>query len=300
MLSGVCQMSFGERAVLDGVLSQLRPPLAIEIGRAEGGTLERIATHSEEVHSIDPLEPLDVSRKLGNAHLHVGYSHEVLPDLLASFADQGRNVDFALVDGDHSEESVRRDLEMLLSSPALAKTIILAHDTSYEGVRAGFSAVQWEEHPRVVHVDVDFIPGYIFTSGTFRDVLSGGWGLIVVDANRMATPDEPIHQDRYHDVLRLLQVLSDALSRSRDADDPKPGDGAPEIAISMIETVQGLQRDAERRAREAEERRAEAEWRLSQAEELNRSILTSKSWRLTAPLRGAVRWLRSRGDPNGR
>src|SRR5690348_6240653 len=47
------QMSFGERAALEGVLAQLRPRLAVEIGTAEGGSLERIAAYSEEVHSID-------------------------------------------------------------------------------------------------------------------------------------------------------------------------------------------------------------------------------------------------------
>jgi hypothetical protein len=47
------QMSFGERAALEGILAQLRPRLAIEIGTAEGGSLSRIADYSAEVHSID-------------------------------------------------------------------------------------------------------------------------------------------------------------------------------------------------------------------------------------------------------
>ena len=51
------QMSFGERAAIEGVLAQLRPQLAIEIGTAEGGSLERIAAHSERVISFDLVEP---------------------------------------------------------------------------------------------------------------------------------------------------------------------------------------------------------------------------------------------------
>ena len=46
-------MSFGERAALEGVLAQLRPRLALEIGSAEGGSLARIAAYACEVHSVD-------------------------------------------------------------------------------------------------------------------------------------------------------------------------------------------------------------------------------------------------------
>ena len=47
------QMTFGERAAIEGILAQLRPRVAIEIGTAEGGSLERIAHYSERVHSFD-------------------------------------------------------------------------------------------------------------------------------------------------------------------------------------------------------------------------------------------------------
>jgi len=50
-------MSFGERAALEGILSQLTPDLALELGTAEGGSLERLAHHSAEVHSFDLVAP---------------------------------------------------------------------------------------------------------------------------------------------------------------------------------------------------------------------------------------------------
>lgn len=43
------QMSLGERAAFEGVLAQLRAKLAVEIGTADGGSLERIATYGAEV-----------------------------------------------------------------------------------------------------------------------------------------------------------------------------------------------------------------------------------------------------------
>jgi hypothetical protein len=50
---GDSQISFGERAALEGVLAQIRPRVAIEIGTAEGGSLRRIARYSRLVHSIN-------------------------------------------------------------------------------------------------------------------------------------------------------------------------------------------------------------------------------------------------------
>src|SRR5215213_10756075 len=80
------QMSFGERAALEGLLAQLRPKLAIEIGTAEGGSLARVAAHSAEVHSFDLVPPADEARGLGNVTFHTGDSHALLPELLARFA----------------------------------------------------------------------------------------------------------------------------------------------------------------------------------------------------------------------
>src|SRR5689334_24261091 len=115
----VWQMSPGERAAVEGILGEVRPSLAIEVGTAEGAGLRRIAALAEEVHSFD-LEPpsLEVPE---NAVIHTGDSHELLPAFLAELAEAERNVDFALVDGDHSEGGVRSDVEALLDSPATAQ-----------------------------------------------------------------------------------------------------------------------------------------------------------------------------------
>src|SRR3712207_6335073 len=101
------QMTLGERAALQGVLASLQPALSIEIGTAQGGSLSRVAAASEEVHSFD-LEH-DAARDWpANVHLHSGDSHELLPAFLAQLADEGRNADFVLVDGDHTADGVQR------------------------------------------------------------------------------------------------------------------------------------------------------------------------------------------------
>ena len=70
-------MSLGERAAVEGVLVQLKPSLAIEIGSMEGACLRHIAAHAQEAHSFD-LRPPTLELP-GNVTLHTGDSHELLP-----------------------------------------------------------------------------------------------------------------------------------------------------------------------------------------------------------------------------
>lgn len=198
------QMSRGERAALEGVLSELNPRLAIEIGTAEGASLGRIAAHAAEVHSFDLFAAVLPATELAHVTLHTGDSHELLRPFLAQLAEAGCNVDFVLLDGDHSSEGVQRDLEDLLDSPALGNTTILIHDTSNPTVRRGLDAVDYAARDKVALVELDWIAGYVFTDPHFRDELWGGLGHITVDAGRTSDRGSPI-QSRYVPIQPLLQ-----------------------------------------------------------------------------------------------
>ena len=206
------QMSFGERAALEGVLSQVKPRLALEIGTAEGGSLARIAAHSEEVHSIDLVrcpapQPEHVT-------LHVGDSHRLLPEVLERFADERRNVDFVLVDGDHSRAGVREDLIDLLGSPAVSRTVIVLHDTFNGEVRAGITDVDFALHPDVALVELDMTGGYMARTGPFAGQLWGGIGLVVVDPE--AERRKGLYNQYLHDAWAMIRELGG---------DPAPRDG---------------------------------------------------------------------------
>ena len=109
-------MSFGERAAIIGILSQLRPKISIEIGVALGGSLDAVAAHSGHVHAFDLFdEPRDLP---ANVTYHRGDSHVLLPRILAELESAGQGIDFALVDGDHSAVRVRQDIEDILQSRA--------------------------------------------------------------------------------------------------------------------------------------------------------------------------------------
>ena len=174
------QMTLGERAALQGILASLQPRLSIEIGTAQGGSLSRVAAASEEVHSFDLKH--DPQRDWpANVELHSGDSHELLPAFLSRLVEEGRNVDFVLVDGDHSADGVRRDVEDLLASPAIERTVIVLHDTLNDDVRRGITEAGAEGRSEVVLYDLDFVGGHLSIAGEYENYLWGGLGLILVD-----------------------------------------------------------------------------------------------------------------------
>lgn len=214
LLGGPQQMSLGERAALEGVLATLKPRLAIEIGTAEGGSLRRIAAHAEEVHSFDLVAPDPETASIEHASFHAGDSHELLPAFLAELSEAGRNVDFVLVDGDHSAAGVRRDIEDLLASPAIGATVIVLHDTANEEVRRGIDAADLDSHPKVVHADFDFVAGYVFRDPSLADEIWGGLGVILVDQGSPREPGARARQERIFETATLLREARDRRSRS--------------------------------------------------------------------------------------
>lgn len=273
----VWQMSLGERAAFEGVVSQLKPALAVEIGTAEGGSLARIAAHSEEVHSFDLVEPQIPMDQLGNVTLHTGDSHALLPEVLAGFAAEGRNVDFVLVDGDHSPEGVRRDLEDLLNSPALSETVIVVHDINNERVRSGVDAVPYTAWPKVAHVDLDWVPGYVFKQPELLHELWGGLGLVVVDASRLAYfPGTSVVQDRYYPAHPVFVEMRDRIAARERAEAEGRELADDESLKTLAERVEELQAELTRMESVSEHHRR-----------LWNDLMGSWSWRVTAPLRRA-------------
>ncbi len=273
----IWQMSLGERAAVEGVLAQLRPVLAVEIGTAQGACLRRIAAHAQEAHSFD-LEPPSVPLP-GNVTLHTGDSHELLPAFLADLARDGRRVDFVMVDGDHSAEGVRRDLEDLLDSDAVVRAVILFHDVANERVRQGIEAVRFDEWPKVAYVDLDWISGQLFAEPALRNELWGGLGLVVIDEPARTSANGSVYETRYHPSGPLLARVRDLLVADDEA--PPTQSDSPGLA-GELDAAQT--REAELRAEVLT-----LSHRIDGAERALENIKSSLSWRLTQPLRAAKR-----------
>ncbi|MBE2317420.1 class I SAM-dependent methyltransferase [Solirubrobacter sp. CPCC 204708] len=216
------QMHMGERFALEGILATLKPKLAIEIGRAEGGSLRRIATHSGHVHSFDLVPEPDALRdELDNVTFHTGDSSVQVPEFLASLAEAGENVDFVLVDGDHSSEGVKRDALALLESPACRNTTIVFHDAANDDVRRGLDEVDFASHPNVALSMLDFVAGFLVEKGPYAMHIWNGLGVVVLD-NGEREGDVIVEAWRFD--------ASDVLRRARASMTAPPAAAAPPAA----------------------------------------------------------------------
>ena len=256
-------MAPGEQAALSGVVQLLQPSLSIEIGTAEGGSLGMISLASEEVHSFDLQRHSSLtSERFPNVVFHTGDSHELLPKLLDELSKSGQNVDFALVDGDHSAEGVQADVEILLRSPSVGLSAILVHDTLNRRVRKGLENVDYEAFDKVRFVDLDFVPGRVMREGPVKDEYWSGLGLIVTGAGL----DLPQPAWSAYAVPYVYDGFSKALASAGETIDP--------LSLGRI---------------------SELEQELAIHRDLVRLVENSWSWRLTAPLRAAKRLARHAG-----
>jgi Methyltransferase domain len=199
------QMTYGERSALEGLLSHVKPSLAIETGTAQGGSLRRIAAHSEEVHAFDVVESVrDLGAEILNAHFHIGDSAKLLPEVLGQFERDGRHVDFALIDGDHSVRGVQRDARALLGSGACRRTVIVFHDSANDDVRVGLEALDLAHNHKVAIAILDFVPGYLVKPdhASYPHAIWNGLALVVLDDGREGPP---ILQDDRYSVAEVYQ-----------------------------------------------------------------------------------------------
>jgi len=119
------QMNHSERLALTGLLSRHKPKCSIEIGTYMGGSLSLISQYSEMVFSID-IDP-SIPERLGqfeNVCFLTGPSQVILPILLKELDTEQIPVDFVLIDGDHSAEGIKRDVELLLSYVPMSLSLL--------------------------------------------------------------------------------------------------------------------------------------------------------------------------------
>lgn len=177
MFSDSCEMAYGEQAALRGLLATLRPKVALEIGTYTGGSLEILAEYCSVVHTFDLAD--HVEEHLPDVHYHVGDSSHLVPKVLEGIANDGGSVEFILIDGDHSRMGVRKDLENVLVSTAVRRTVIVLHDVANEAVRAGIRDAALDR-PEIAYANLSFVPTWERVHPLEESW--GGLGLLVVDA----------------------------------------------------------------------------------------------------------------------
>ena len=174
------QMNHSERLALTALLARHQPRCSIEVGTYQGGSLSLIAQYSAMVFSIDidPTIPAKFSQ-FSNVSFLTGPSSVVLPLLLKELDASGIPVDFILIDGDHSAEGIRQDINAVLSYVPKQPLFIMMHDGFNSECRRGMSEAEWEKSPYVHFVDVDFVPGRVVegNDNPFQGEMWGGLGL---------------------------------------------------------------------------------------------------------------------------
>jgi hypothetical protein len=241
-----------------------------------------------------------------NVTLHTGDSHELLAPFLAELTEACTNVDFVMVDGDHSPEGVRQDLQDLLDSPALARTIILIHDAANERVRQGIDAVHFPAWPKVAHVELDWIPGQLFAEPALRNELWYGLGLVIVDSSRPAYLNGAIYEQRYHPagplLARIRALVAAAESVPTETVIPEAEVEGLRMRVSAVRQELAAARAAfelqlaagRARVADCEAELQAAQHRIEGAERALVNVTGSASWKLTEPLRLAMRQARRR------
>jgi hypothetical protein len=165
-------MSPSERLAMIGLLATLRPATALELGCAEGGLTAWLSAFSGRVVTVDILPQVtEVAGRFPNVEALCMTSEEAVRKL----EGEGRTFDLTVIDADHSEAGVRRDLDAALR---FSRTILL-HDTYYPPCREGMEAIL---AGRDVYRDLDLVPG-----GLQPDGLWGGLGIVIPGLPRDAS-----------------------------------------------------------------------------------------------------------------
>ena len=183
------QMNESERTALTALLCQLKPQCAIEIGTYKGGSLSLLSQQCKVVFSIDIDAAIpNKFSYFKNVSFLTGMSTEILPVLQEELAAREVHAGLILVDGDHSEDGVRDDINLILSRPPEAPCVIIMHDSWNPVCRRGLLAANWGQCPHVHYVDLDWVPGRIIENGsTFAGEVWGGLALAYLHPARRAS-----------------------------------------------------------------------------------------------------------------
>jgi glycosyltransferase involved in cell wall biosynthesis len=159
----IWQMSSAERATLFFLLSQINPQRSIEIGSANGGSLAVLSRFSQIVYSldIDPTCKTRLGPRFSNVEFIAGDSRATLPPLLHSLQLGNSALEFVLIDGLHTAEATKRDIENVLQFKPSQPVYILVHDSFNPVVRAGIESADWQGCPYVHSVELDLVPGIL-------------------------------------------------------------------------------------------------------------------------------------------
>jgi hypothetical protein len=175
-------MTQAERCTLIMLLSKIKPECAIEIGTAQGGSLSAISRFSKKVYTLDsnPIWHDRLAEKFPNVEPITGKSQITLKPLLERLQAGDVNLEFVLIDGDHSRDGVKQDIEILLEFRPTKLLYVVMHDSFNPDVRQGITDANWAVSPYVHCVELDFVPGAFHSRPDIYREMWGGFALALL------------------------------------------------------------------------------------------------------------------------
>jgi hypothetical protein len=174
-------MTAQEKAAMVQLLDCVAPPVALEIGTNRGGSLQVIAPRAGCAYALDqnPLVPEWIGTRFPNVTFRIGNSQALLPGVLREVEAKREELGFVLIDGDHTCEGVRQDVNAVLGYTPLRPVYVVMHDSFNPDVRAGILAADWQASPHVHYVQLDFVGGQL-APGPKGLEMWGGLGLALL------------------------------------------------------------------------------------------------------------------------
>ena len=174
-------MTRNEKFCFLKLLELIRPEVAIEIGVEKGGSLQVLSKYAEKVYAIeiDQHKAEHLKDIFNNVEFLVGDSKIIIPQLLDKIKQDGKSLEFALIDGDHSEKGVKTDIENLIKYIPQKSLNIILHDSFNPDCRRGMTSVNYTTNKHVHYVELDYISGTFEPDG-LKNEMWGGFGHIVL------------------------------------------------------------------------------------------------------------------------
>ena len=174
-------MTRNESYCLVKLLEKIKPKIAIEIGVYNGGSLQVLSLNSKKVYAIDidPSVKERLKNNFNNVEFLIGDSKIIVPKLIKELQKNNESLEFALIDGDHSELGVKSDLENILNYTPLKSLNIILHDSFNPTCRKGMKSINYNNNEHIHYVELDYISGVYEPDGLKKEMW-GGFAHIVL------------------------------------------------------------------------------------------------------------------------
>lgn len=168
-------MSRNERYAFIKLLEEIRPKVAIEIGCFKGGSLQVLSAYCDKVYSIDinPDVPKLLNNKFNNVEFIIGNSNEIIPNLLKKIEENQETLEFVLIDGEHTINGVKNDIENVLKYIPSSNLYVVFHDSFNPSCRKGIKRADYSISEYVHYVELDFISGVFSPNKLYRQMWGG-------------------------------------------------------------------------------------------------------------------------------